>query len=262
MKDVTEKNCFTVIGTGFVGTAVINALSKKYVILKIDPPKGEEAAPVKYLETDGIIICVPTPANEEGKCNDSLVTQYITNIRLYNPTVPILIKSTTDINTLSNITQPNITFSPEFLLARNANEDFLNQEFAVFGGDNGRFWYEIFKDICVIKQVRFTDITTAGFVKYTINSFLAMKVVFFNELFHLFNQIPGSSFDSLTEMVSMDKRIGNSHLQVPGPDGEYGFGGACFPKDTKAFVEFAKNSSPLELLDHVIKMNQEIRMNI
>jgi nucleotide sugar dehydrogenase len=259
MKDVTEKSRFTVIGTGFVGTAVINALSNKYEILKIDPPKGEDGDPIKYINTDGVVICVPTPADSKGKCDDSLVTYYIERIRYYNPTVPILIKSTTDIKTLSNITETNITFSPEFLLARNANEDFLNQDFAVFGGDNGRFWYEIFKDVCVIKQVRFTDITTAGFVKYTINSFLAMKVVFFNELFHLFNKSAGLSFDSLTEIVSMDDRIGNSHLQVPGPDGDYGFGGACFPKDTKAFVQFAKDSGPLELLEHVIKLNNEIR---
>ena len=259
MKDITEKSQFTVIGTGFVGSAVINALEQKYRIVLIDPPKGEEAAPVKYVETDGIIICVPTPADENGKCNDSLVTHYITDVRRYNKNVPILIKSTTDISTLTNITEPNVTFSPEFLLARNANEDFLNQEFAVFGGDNGRFWYEIFKDVCNIKQVRFTDITTAGFVKYTINSFLAMKVVFFNELFHLFNKHPGSSFDTLTELVSMDPRMGNSHLQVPGPDGQFGFGGACFPKDTKAFAEFAKDDSPLALLDYAIELNTRYR---
>jgi UDPglucose 6-dehydrogenase len=260
MKDITEKSRFTVIGTGFVGSAVINALSEKYDISKIDPPKGEEAAPVKYLETDGIIICVPTPSDDNGKCNDNLVTHYINEVRAYNKAVPILIKSTTDISTLTNISEPNITFSPEFLLARNANEDFLNQDFVVFGGDNGRFWYEIFKDVCNIGQVRFTDITTAGFVKYTINSFLAMKVVFFNELYHLFNEHSSvSSFDALTELISMDNRIGSSHLQVPGPDGEFGFGGACFPKDTKAFAEFARKISPLKLLDYTIKLNTVTR---
>jgi len=259
MKDITEKSQFTVIGSGFVGSAVINALKTKYKINLIDPPKGENATPEKYSNTDGVIICVPTPADEDGKCDDSLVTYYIKRVRKHSKTIPILIKSTTDISTLSSITEPNVTFSPEFLLARNANEDFLNQEFAVFGGDNGRFWYEIFKDVCNIGQVRFTDITTAGFVKYTINSFLAMKVVFFNELYHLFNKHPGSSFDTLTELVSMDKRIGTSHLQVPGPDGQFGFGGACFPKDTKAFSTFAKNDSPLKLLDYAIVLNINIR---
>ena len=260
MKDDTEKSQFTVIGSGFVGSAVINALESKYDIMLIDPPKGENGHKLKYTSPDGIIICVPTPPDANGKCDDSLVTYYINEIRKHTKTVPILIKSTTDIATLSNITQDNVTFSPEFLLARNANEDFLNQDFAVFGGDNGRFWYEIFKDVCNIGQVRFTDITTAGFEKYTINSFLAMKVVFFNELFHLYNKDGGTSFDALTEIVSMDARIGSSHLQVPGPDGEYGFGGACFPKDTKAFVEFAKDKSPLELLDFAIGINDNMRL--
>lgn len=260
MKDITEKSEFTVIGLGFVGSAVMNALRRKYRISIIDPPKGEDETKEKYIKSDGVIICVPTPADENGKCDDALVTYYIKQVRKYSKTVPILIKSTTDIGTLSNITEPNVTFSPEFLLARNANEDFLNQEFAVFGGDNGRFWYEIFKDVCNIGQVRFTDITTAGFVKYTINSFLATKVVFFNELYHLYNKHDGASFDTLTELVSMDKRIGNSHLQVPGPDGKYGFGGACFPKDTSAFVEFARNSnSSLSLLDSAIIINETLR---
>ena len=250
---------FTIIGTGFVGSAVINALQDKHTISIIDPPKGEAGDPIKYINTDGVVICVPTPSDSEGKCDDSLVTYYIERVRYYNPTVPILIKSTTDIETLSNITETNITFSPEFLLARNANADFLNQEFAIFGGGPGRFWYEILKDLCNIQQVRFTDITTAGFVKYTINSFLAMKVVFFNELYTLYNKTNGTSFDALTELVSMDPRIGSSHLQVPGPDGQFGFGGACFPKDTKAFAEFAKANSPLALLDCVIKINKELR---
>lgn len=259
MKNITEKSQFTVIGNGFVGSAVINALESKYDIMIIDPPQGENEHKLKYTSSDGIIICVPTPSDEDGKCDDSLVTYYIREIRKHSKTVPVLIKSTTDINTLSNITEPHVTFSPEFLLARNANEDFLNQDFAIFGGDNGRFWYEIFKDVCNIGQVRFTDIKTAGFVKYTINSFLAMKVVFFNELYHLFNKSGGLSFDALTELVSMDNRIGSSHLQVPGSDGQFGFSGACFPKDTKAFVEFAKNDSPLNLLDYVIKLNEDIK---
>jgi len=74
MKDITEKSQFTVIGSGVVGSAVINALKTKYKINLIDPPKAENATPEKYSNTDGVIICVPTPADEDGKCDDSLVT--------------------------------------------------------------------------------------------------------------------------------------------------------------------------------------------
>ena len=87
---------------------------------------------------------------------------YIKRVRKHSKTIPILIKSTTDIQTLRDINEKNITFSPEFLVAANANEDFANQDFAVFGGNNGRFWYNVFKGVCNIKTVRFTDIVTAG----------------------------------------------------------------------------------------------------
>jgi len=253
-----NKQAFTIIGLGFVGGAVYNAMKDAYNINIIDPHKGENDTADKYKNVDGFIVCVPTPEGKNGRCDDNLVTDYIERIRLQSDK-PILIKSTTDIQTLRDINEENVTFSPEFLVAANANEDFANQEFAIFGGVNGRFWYNVLNNVCNIKQVRFTDIVTAGFVKYTINSFLANKVIFFNELHNLFTKYTNMPFDQLTELVSLDSRIGNSHMQVPGPDGEYGFGGACFPKDTKAFTAFAKNDSPLELLDFAISLNNTMR---
>jgi len=254
-----NKQRFTIIGLGFVGSAVYNAMKDAYYLNVIDPKKGDNDTPDKYDNVDGFIICVPTPEGKNGHCDDHLVTDYIERIRLQSHK-PILIKSTTDIDTLRKITEDDVTFSPEFLVAANANEDFANQDFAVFGGDNGRFWYNVLNSVCNIKQVRFTDIVTAGFVKYTINSFLATKVVFFNELHNLYTQYTNNnSFDHLTELVSLDDRIGNSHMQVPGPDGEFGFGGACFPKDTKAFSKFATDLSKLELLESTIEINKNLR---
>jgi len=253
-----SKQTFTIIGMGFVGGAVYNAMKDAYYLNVIDPHKGDEDIPSKYDNVDGFIICVPTPEGKYGYCDDHLVTDYIERIRLQSHK-PILIKSTTGIDTLKNITADDVTFSPEFLVAANANEDFANQDFAIFGGDNGRFWYNVLNSVCNIKQVRFTDIVTAGFVKYTINSFLATKVVFFNELHNLFTQYTNIPFDQLTELVSLDNRIGDSHMQVPGPDGEFGFGGACFPKDTKAFSRFALDVSKLELLESAIEINKNLR---
>jgi len=253
-----SKQTFTIIGMGFVGGAVYNAMKDAYYLNVIDPHKGDEDIPSKYNNVDGFIICVPTPEGKYGCCDDHLVTDYIERIRLQSDK-PILIKSTTDIDTLRDIRDENVTFSPEFLVAANANEDFANQDFAIFGGDNGRFWYNVLNSVCNIKQVRFTDIVTAGFVKYTINSFLATKVVFFNELHNLFTQYTDIPFDQLTELVSLDDRIGDSHMQVPGPDGEFGFGGACFPKDTKAFSRFALDVSKLELLESAIEINKTLR---
>ena len=64
-------------------------------------------------------------------------------------------------------------------------------------------------------SVKFTDMRTAAYAKYSINSFLATKVIFFNELNLMFGQ---EGFDELTQIISMDDRIGKSHMMVPGPD--------------------------------------------
>ena len=71
----------------------------------------------------------------------------------------------------------------------------------------------------------------------------------------------GLDYDTVAEMVKLDPRIGKSHMQVPGPDGLFGFGGACFPKDTKAFSAFAKYTDrPMELIEKTIEVNKRIRM--
>jgi UDPglucose 6-dehydrogenase len=104
----------------------------------------------------------------------------------------------------------------------------------------------------------------AAFAKYAINSFLATKVIFFNELKAVYNKsvtrITDSEFDSLTELISLDERIGDSHMMVPGTDMQYGFGGKCLPKDTLAFATSASRAgSPLKLLEEAIMINNKLR---
>ena len=72
-------------------------------------------------------------------------------------------------------------------------------------------------------------------VKYFANCFLATKVMVFNEMKFLCDNLD-MDFDTIMSGVVMDNRIGNSHTQVPGPDGEYGFGGTCLPKDTRGLA--------------------------
>ena len=70
--------------------------------------------------------------------------------------------------------------------------------------------------------------------KYVRNCFLATKVSFFNEIYTIC-QASNINYDNMIEGVKCDHRIGDSHCQVPGSDGKYGFGGTCFPKDLNAF---------------------------
>ena len=98
-------------------------------------------------------------------------------------------------------------------------------------------------------------------MKYTINSWLATKVVFFNELKEL-HELGSSmvSWEQFTDMLSRDERIGNSHMTVPGPDGEKGFGGHCFPKDTEALLNYAnKKNIKMSVLRKAVSTNKKIR---
>jgi len=106
-----------------------------------------------------------------------------------------------------------------------------------------------------------TDMVSASLLKYTINSWLATKVVFMNEI-HKLHQASGadSSWEQFTDMLQRDSRIGDSHLRVPGMDGKFGFGGHCFPKDTAGLLSYAKeNSIDLSVLDQAVKKNKIIR---
>ena len=155
--------------------------------------------------------------------------------------------------------------NPEFLREKSANDDFTNSKLIIFGGDrsNSEFLASFYDKHtkCKCKDYIFTDAESASLVKYTINSFLATKVIFFNEIFNLFNQINSNeSWDNFTSIISKDERIGDSHMMVPGHDGRFGFGGACFPKDTSALISYADSLDvDLSLIKDAIKQNNKIR---
>ena len=246
------------VGYGVVGKAVYNGLIGKNNIDVLDLDESSDDVG-KYPDYDGIILCLPTPAGPGGECDDFLVEQYIMCIRKEAPDIPILLKSTTSLELIKLLEDDSaLTYNPEFLTENDSAEEFKHQKFAIFGGNNARFWYDIFVNSNIkMKKVRFTSMKNAAFAKYAINSFLATKVIFFNELRNLYSD---NDFDTLTEIISLDKRIGKSHMMVPGHDLKYGFGGMCLPKDTSAFAISARNQkSPLKLLERVIKVNKELR---
>ena len=85
-----------------------------------------------------------------------------------------------------------------------------------------------------------TDPTTAEFIKYMNNNFFASKVSIMNEFYRL-GKIINVDWRTAMHGFSSDQRIGDSHLHVPGPDGKFGFGGSCFPKDLQAMIHFAES---------------------
>ena len=85
----------------------------------------------------------------------------------------------------------------------------------------------------------------AALVKYAINSFLALKVTFFNGLHDWVARYPAATFETVVRGVAADTRVGPAHTKVPGFDGLRGFGGACLPKDSRAACHYARGDMPL-----------------
>ena len=98
-------------------------------------------------------------------------------------------------------------------------------------------------------------------VKYFLNNFLTTKVLFANEMYQICQKL-NIDYDKVTEYSLYDNRLGKSHLAVPGPDGDFGVGGHCFPKDLAAMTYLAKKLKlDTTILDAVEEKNNSIRKN-
>lgn len=249
-----------IAGYGFVGTAVGEALKPFHTIIVCDP-KINNAKVYDYDDVDGVILCLPTPQNLDGSCDISYLEDVLQECY---PGIPILIKSTMSIEGYRYLKQEfrnyKISYSPEFLTAANANEDFKNQNYYYIAGTDQKFWEEVFKVALPNATMKTaSSIEELILVKYFRNSFLSVKVAYANQMYD-FCESFGISYESVVEKFGEDPRIGYSHTQVPGPDGSRGFGGACFPKDTSAILYTSDfYNQPLSIIEAAVNYNNELR---
>ena len=258
-----------IIGFGFVGKALSNGILNNVDIYKVDPKLNTNIIDLIKFKPDIIFICAPTPMNDDGSQDISIIELIINKIIEFdiNLNSDIVLKSTILPDNLKNLKKilPNIIYNPEFLREKHANEDFINSNLIVFGSDNNDYlkisnFYQNFTK-CINQDYIKTDLTTASLLKYAINSFLATKVSFFNELNELFLKSGAEeSWDSFISYIDKDRRIGSSHMNVPGHDGRKGFGGACLPKDSNALIKYAMSlNTNLNVLKKAISTNNKIR---
>ena len=257
-----------IVGMGFVGGAIADAMEQGYVdLIVVDPAKGYNKTYSDLLDCDGVFVCVPSPQDEDGTCDTSILEDVLSNLAKLNYQGVVISKCTAppDVYEQLNEIYPNLVHAPEFLTAANAKEDYINGKFAMIGGRVGVYQREAERLIRIGQNslgdnVVYCTIGEASLAKYAINSFMSTKVVFMNELYQL-AQAMNLSYDHVAAMVRMDHRIGSSHLRVPGPDGSFGFGGACFPKDTSAMLKFAEQYKvALNVLDAAVKKNTLLRL--
>ena len=256
-----------IIGFGFVGRALHNGLKKDVNSIEIDPKLNTNIEDLKNHKPDIVFICLPTPMNDDGSQNIDIVNNTINEINKFDSNLLIVLKSTILPKYVEEISRicKNLVINPEFLRENYAEEDFINSEIIIFGGEeeNCNKLSNFYKNHtnCICKEHIITDDKSASLIKYTINSFLALKVIFFNEMKSVFENLnTQTKWSDFINALSKDKRMGSSHMNVPGPDGRYGYGGPCFPKDVSALIEYSKEiDHELSLLKKANTINNSIR---
>jgi nucleotide sugar dehydrogenase len=255
-----------IIGFGFVGQAIGWAYRNHDLVIR-DPKLKDSASLDKFTDRDGIFICVPSPSTEDGHCDSSVLESVLKELLFVNINrqIPLISKTTAPPSVYKSLQEqyPNLVHVPEFLTQANAVHDYANADYCVIGGDYD--W--AVKARTVIVEGRklthdkhiITPIETAALYKYMMNSYLATKVTFMND-WNKIAKASGVELGDLSHLSSHDHRIGTTHMEVPGPDGEYGWGGACFPKDVAAIqMEALDLGIELELLGRVEDINKKHR---
>ncbi len=261
-----------IVGQGYVGTAIKVGFEPHYQVETYDKYDEDKSTCESLRDLVGkcevMFVCVPTPMNKDGSCHTDIVESVVKEIdewvsRYHKDINPIVvIKSTVSPGTTDRLNKKydgvSVIFNPEFLTEMNFLEDFKNQTRIILGGTRKgtnklrQVYSKVFPSATIVK----TGSKTAEMVKYFVNSFLATKVSFANEMKVICDEI-GIDYDKVVEYSTYDERLGKSHWAVPGPDGDLGFGGHCLPKDVSAIVkEFGS-----ELLKTVLEVNDKVREN-
>ena len=263
-----------IVGNGFVGSAVRYGFSPNVGVdaeVKVydkDPNKSTHMLR-DVVDSDVIFLSVPTPSNSDGSMNVDIVDSVLGDISQYADLFEvgiILLRSTVTPGTTSNLQKkyPNlrIVFNPEFLTERSANFDFINQSRFILGGSSddvievSELFRERFGSTLSIIE---TNYETAEMIKYMTNTFFATKISFLNDMKLLADKC-GVIWEDAVEGFVRDGRVGHSHLDVPGHDGKYGFGGSCFPKDIQALINFGEsNDVDMNVLKGAWETNLKVR---
>jgi UDPglucose 6-dehydrogenase len=265
------------IGMGFVGGTTAKIFSQAHKIFPYDKYKEpyfykkniEELA--KNSET--VFVCVPTPMKPSGEMDysaiyDSLdfLVEEAKNKERNLEDLLIVIRSTAVSGTTDKLAEEypfHFAFNPEFLREKHALEDMKNTNRIVIGANNEKDYEKIegiYKPLFPEAKYIYCSIKEAEMAKYTANVMLTLQIAGANEIYQIC-KATGIDYDKIKEIVLFDDRIGRN-IDVPGNDGDLGFGGKCFPKDLKALTYLAReNGYGAYLLEEVWRLNERVRKN-
>ena len=249
---MSEKIKVGIIGCGFVGGALKTWIEENNAesceVYVSDPPKGFNDDLSKI---DIAFLQIHVPTEDDGTQDLTLMKELIRKL----PDVPVFVRTTILPGTsdmLSKETGHKVYFMPEFLTERTHIEDFRKQPMVFTGA------VELLTRI--FKGKSFTTMTPleAEITKYAHNVFGAYKVTYFNAVYDYCKKM-GADWARVHQGMLLSGYINDMHTFVPGPDGKFGYGGKCFPKDVNAFTIQTKDTPLGTLLAPLHELNVRFR---
>jgi len=260
---------------GFVGGATKHVFEKVHEVLPYDkfksPYNTSKHLEIIAKEAKAIFICVPTPMKKSGEIDYSPIHDAIRSLqdkveesKIDTNNILIVIKSTTVSGSTDKLDKKypfRFAVNPEFLREKTAIEDMENTDRIVLGvgdSDGERILREIYEPIFPEANYAFVNRKTAEMIKYAANVTLTGQIVIANIICKIC-EMQDIDYSILRKEILRDKRIG-TNTEVPGPDGDYGFGGKCFPKDLRALTFLSREiGAPFHLLEELWRSNLDLR---
>lgn len=258
-----------IIGMGFVGGTTAKVLEKVHEILPYDKYKKPYRDPSILRQAEVVFISVPTPMKPSGEIdyfpiNNSLETLTENTEEKSRPLV--IIRSTAVSGTTDKLAEKypfNFAFNPEFLREKYALKDMKNTNRIIVGANTKKDYkkvFDIYKPLFPYAKYIHVNRKTAEMIKYAANVILTGQVALANEIYQICSA-NSINYNQVKDVILLDKRIGRN-IGVPGPDGDFGFGGKCFPKDLNALIYLARERMYRPyLLEEIWRLNEKVRKN-
>lgn len=274
------------VGYGYVGQAVEALFKERCKVVVYDKFKiGTESLSDVVKVAHVIFVAVPTPMKSDGECHTGIVEEVLQEIQTTAANVGrdldefvVVLKSTVPPGFTRSMQKKfalRILFSPEFLTEANSVDDFKNARRVLLGGREedalvvAKFFEAVWPDRMQVTTshpagpviIVQCDPEVAEMVKLFTNAILTIRVIFGNEIYKVCEAL-GIDYDEVRMLACLDRRINSSHLFVPGPDGDLGFGGHCFVKDVNNLKYLCSQLGTGEkLFTAVLSRNDELRTN-
>lgn len=259
-----------VIGLGFVGGAIKDVFAERGYTVKGYDLYKESDEMHDVVKCDLIFLCLPTVFSSARKeYNKKALISSCAALKEHNYSGPLLIKCTVEPGTTAALSKQfptlKLVHNPEFLTAATAKSDFENQDHIVIGASSAvddadvQIMTSFYQQAFPGAQISHCTSTESESMKIFANSFYAVKIQFFNEMYALC-QKTGADYNKVRDMILKNGWVNPMHTNVPGTDGGLSYGGLCFPKDTNALLHKMRSfGTPSKVLEATIEERNSMR---